>query len=505
MQKNQVFISQKKKHTFSFFIWLLMQHDKLKSRLVLWCKIFFIGLLIQFFIQTFITFQLGRAGTFWNAIWMRKEVILLLFCWVVWGSIYSQPKTTKKNLLHHPIKYFVILFIICWILFFLLSIMSQKVGIPNFILTVKYDLLPFFIFWLGVFLALLFFTEKDRSLIHLYHKIIKFCILGGFIWRGIIYLIPNTLKFVWYDPYTREWTINSRPPAAYYTLIKPFLEGSMVRNQFLFERPISFWFRLVAFFPVFALWFLRKKTIKKQIIYTILFALLVLSTRSRAAIVMFGIETLAILLILHRKSIKKHLRLFLFFLLIWIGCTGIFGQKILTREHSTTGHLALLKEGRGLAKQHLITGRWAGYAWPASHQICYNALEKQLKNPRCEQINSINSTYEISTYGFNPENQFLQILIEYGIIGFIARGAMLIRMVWYSCKLLYSHRNNLKNEPQRLIYFSIFGCLIGLIGLCWEGLLLHSFSDRMVVYPFFLLYGICIGLASNTLGDQSHK
>lgn len=52
--------------------------------------------------------------------------------------------------------------------------------------------------------------------------------------------MPNALRLVGYNPYSREGTINARPPAAYYTLIKPFLEGSMVRNQFLFERPTSF-------------------------------------------------------------------------------------------------------------------------------------------------------------------------------------------------------------------------------------------------------------------------
>jgi hypothetical protein len=77
--------------------------------------------------------------------------------------------------------------------------------------------------------------------------------------------MPNALKFVGYDWHAYEGTLGSRPPAAYYTLINQ----GFVRNQFLFERPISFGFRLIAFFPFFALGFLRKKSIKKQIAYTI--------------------------------------------------------------------------------------------------------------------------------------------------------------------------------------------------------------------------------------------
>lgn len=473
-----------------------MNHEKLKSRLLLGCKIFFIWLLLQFFIQTFITFQLERSGWFRNAVWMRKEVLLLLFCGAIGREILSN-HWKLKTITSHPIKNFILLFIASGILFFLLAILVQKVWLSTFILTVKYDLVPLFIFGLWVCLALLFFAERDRTLIHFYNKIIKFGIRWGLIWRGIVYLMPNGLKFFGYDPHIFEGTIDSRPPAAYYTLIKPYLKGSLVRNQFLFERPINFGFRLIAFFPVFALWFLRKKSIKKQIGYTILFGLLVLSTRSRAAIVMFAIEVVAIFFILHRKSIKqrpKYLTVFFLCLVIWGGITGMFGQKILTREHSTTGHIALIQEGRWLAKQKLVTGRGAGYAGPASHQICYNALENQLDNERCQQINAINSKYEITTYGFNPENQFIQILIEYGILGFIARGAMLIRILYYSAKLLVINRNHLKTEPQKLIYFTVFGFSIGLLGLLGEGLLLHSLSDRMIVYPFFLLYGISIGL-----------
>jgi hypothetical protein len=32
------------------------------------------------------------------------------------------------------------------------------------------------------------------------------------------------------------------------------------------------------------------------------------------------------------------------------------------------------------------------------------------------------------------------------------------------------------------------------VGLCGEGMVLHSLVDRMVVYPFFLLYGLTLGL-----------
>ncbi|MDR0282175.1 MAG: hypothetical protein LBI53_02365 [Candidatus Peribacteria bacterium] len=81
-----------------------------------------------------------------------------------------------------------------------------------------------------------------------------------------------------------------------------------MRNQFLFERPISFGFRLIAFFPLFALTYLRKKNIRNQILFLAIFGLLIFSTQSRAAIAVRIVEAFAIFLILYREHFKKWLR-----------------------------------------------------------------------------------------------------------------------------------------------------------------------------------------------------
>jgi hypothetical protein len=36
-----------------------------------------------------------------------------------------------------------------------------------------------------------------------------------------------------------------------------------------------------------------------------------------------------------------------------------------------------------------------------------------MDNKRCELIRKENVKNQISTYGFNPENQYLQVLMEY--------------------------------------------------------------------------------------------
>ena len=91
------------------------------------------------------------------------------------------------------------------------------------------------------------------------------CLRGGLFRWALVYFMPNALKFFGYNRHAYEGTMGSNPPAAYYTLINK----GYVRNQFLFERPLSLGFRLVAFFPFFVLGFLRKKTIKVQLGYAL--------------------------------------------------------------------------------------------------------------------------------------------------------------------------------------------------------------------------------------------
>lgn len=100
----------------------------------------------------------------------------------------------------------------------------------------------------------------------------------------------------------------------------------------------------------------------------------------------------------------------------------------------------------------------------------------------------------ISTYGYNPENQYLQIIMEYGLVGFFFWGALLVRILYTTLRTIWKYRKTKKSTYQSLLYYTLLGFGIGLTGLCIEGIVLHSLVDRMVVYPFFLLYGITLGL-----------
>jgi O-antigen ligase len=179
----------------------------------------------------------------------------------------------------------------------------------------------------------------------------------------------------------------------------------------------------------------------------------VFSTWSRAAIAVFGVEVIALALFLHWKVLKKRVRTLLVLGFLGIGGVAYLGSSFFAREHSNTGHLVLVVEGWKLAQKNLITGWGAGYAGPASHQLCYEAID----NPRCEEIRNINTENEISTYGYNPENQYLQILMEYGIVGTLVWLALLAWIVWYTAYMLRTYRKTEKSPYQTFLYWGLMG------------------------------------------------
>ena len=485
--------------------------------IMLLCKIFVIWLLLQFFLQTFVTFKLGRDGKFRTLFWMWKEFILLIFIVILLRYIFTNLKwrikavknkenTDKitwklllKNIESKFIIQFILIFTITTVILLFLAIWLQHTWIKAFVLSAKYDLFWFFIFGIWICLALLFFTEKDKDLLELYNKLILRSLRLGLFRRFIVRLMPNTLKIFGYNPFIYEWTVWQSPPTAYYTLINQW----NVRNQYLFERPTSFGFWLIAFFPVFVLWFLRNKKRKDQIFPTIIFWLLIISTRSRAWIAVRALEAIILFFIIYRKYIKKYFIWLIILAIIWLCWVAYLSRWIMVREHSNTGHLELMKSWRNIAKKNLISWRWAGYSGPASHQLCYtnepvNIYAEidsiHMDNQRCELIRKENIKNQISTYGFNPENQYLQILMEYWIIWLIFRLLLCVVILRYTTKMIYIYHKKNKSPYQELLYYSLLWFWIWFIWLCIEWVVLHSLVDRMVIYPFSLLYWITIWL-----------
>ena len=437
--------------------------NRIKKNLVVITKVFLGVLLLQFFLQTFVTFRLGRDGTLWTLIWMWKEfliVALTIFVIRFFAKRIEKDKI-KKMREDFPLKRFVIVFCLTILVAFVISLFNSSIS--NFVLSIRYSMFGYFIFVLFYIISYLFFNIRAEKLGEWYTKIMKWILWWALIRWGIIRLCPAFIELFGYNQWNYEWKVWEQPPVAYYTQYNDWF----VRNQFLFERPISLWFFLVAFWPLFFMLVLYKKWTKNWIIRWWLYWIILLSTFSRAARWAWFAQTIILFFALYRKQNKK---LFLRFLipiicLLWV-VTYYWRDQIIYREYSNTWHIKELVVAVNKIKEKPFLWRWAASAWPASHHL-----------------------QEWQEY--NPENQYLQIWIEYGLVAFIwwMYLYLFLNFVWLKAfkKDFVDEKSSKELKNLSLI---IFAFSLGMIGLSIEWLVLHSFVDRMIVYPFTALFWI---------------
>ena len=162
--------------------------------------------------------------------------------------------------------------------------------------------------------------------------------------------------------------------------------------------------------------------------------------------------------------------MFLSFLIPIICLLGVvtyyWRDQIIYRDYSNTGHVKELVVAVNKIKEKPFLGRWAASAGPASHH-----LEEGQE--------------------YNPENQYLQIRLEYWLIAFIGRMALYLYMNFVGFKALKKdYMNDKSSKEVKNLSLIIFAFSLWMIGLSIEWLVLHSFVDRMIVYPFTALFGI---------------
>ena len=435
-----------------------MNENKLIKILTLVAKIFFIWLLLQFFLQTFVTYRLGLDSTIWKVIWMRKEIILIGLLGFL-GRCFWKNKNFKAFFETFPLKNFVRVFVATLVVSFLVSIFINHTWVGTWLMSVRYSMIGFLIFIVFFSVSILFFGAREINLVKRYSRLMKTLLVGSLIWRGILWLMPNLLKFAWYDQYNYEGDVGIAPPAAYYTQY----DSGYARNQFLFERPISRWFFLIAFWPLFFVLCFKNKIWRWS-----LYGIAIISTFSRAAWAVWILQTIILIFLQFPKKYRKMALRWFIPLVFVFGLVTYFWQKqIISREFSNTWHFRLVIEAFQKIWERPIRWQGAWTAWPASHQIQW-----------------------IKAY--NPENQYLQIWLEYGILWFLWRLFLygyLHRIAYRS----YEEERNTDNKitKKRKLYGTIvFAFGVGILWLSIEGLVLQSFVDRMIVYPFMALFAI---------------
>lgn len=448
----------------------------LKKTVLLLYKIFFIGLMLQFIIQTFVSFKLWLNADWMKYIWLWKELIIgFLLLLSLIGIIWE--KKRKQLFTNTTIGWRTLWLIGSILITLLVHFRILHLNIGTYALAFKYDFLGFIILLAGFHSSSFLENEDKNTLLVRYGKLIKYALIGALIWYFIIFIKPGTLKLFGYDNFAFEWKVGMPPPAAYYNLIN----HGITRNQFLFERPISRGFFLVAFFPFFFMLFLHKKSFKNTRFRRIVFWLNIFLTFSRAARGARLVELAFLLFFLSKKSIQKILLKFLIPWILLLGLLWFMGyQKFFQRGYSDTGHVEMLRQSIKIISRNPLRGQGGSSAWPGSHR---KWAETHLKRRWLDPAD-----------GFNPENQYLQIIIEFGFVGFLGWFLLYLTLNLIGIHELHSAKRAIYNITSHETALSsellIFACSLWIIWLSFEWLVLHSFVDRMIVYPFMLLFGI---------------
>lgn len=449
-----------------------MNESKIIKYWTIITKIFLIGLLIQFFVQTFITYQLHGTWSIWTLIWMWKEIIIVgMTGFLIW--FLSKRKIREARRTTNPIKDFILRFGITALVMLIISVIINQSGISITVMSLRYSMIGFAIFIIFFAFSYLFFWTREINIVKRYARVIKTLLVASLCRRWIIWLIPNLLWHFGYNQFNYEWDIGIAPPAAYYTQF----DSGYVRNQFIFERPISRGFFLIAFRPLFFLICIKQKPRHEKALRGWMYGLILLSTFSRAARIAW-IAQIVILVLLQMK--REHRKIaaysFLPLLLLFAWVTYVGRDQIINRQFSNNGHLNMIVSAAQKVVQKPFFGRGAGFAGPASHYLAQGEA-------------------------YNPENQYLQIWLEYGIFWFAWRMYLYVWLHLIGRKAYKLEQDEKKKIVKKTRQYGIrvFGLSLGLLGLSIEGMFLHSFVDRMIVYPFMAIFGLMYALYLKSL------
>lgn len=434
--------------------------------LLLAIKIFFIGLVLQFILHTFVTFQLWRDNIFRKVMRSWKELWIMWAIALIWSRWYNTRTKMREFRDTFPLKKYVIIFGATILIVLIGWLFITKVWLWNTIVSLRYSMTGFALFIIGCILAIIYIKENSIKRELWYTKFIKYLLIWGLVWRRLVYFLPAFIELFWYNQHVYEWQVWMQPPAAYYTDIKEW----MVRNQFLFERPIHWWMFLVMFWPLFFIVAIRNKSIQSQLMRGSIYGLNILSTVSRAAWIAWIVQTAILLAISNRQQTKKMIIYWFIPALIALGWfTYRAKDAIIHRSSSNLWHIKYTLTAIQKVWEKPIRWRWPWIAWPASH-------------------------HRSDVQSYNPENQYLQIWLEYGVLWLGWRLYLYLRLHVIGYRSYRRLEEEKLTKEQRYQSWVIIALSLWLLGLSIEWFFLHSFVDRMIVYPSMLLFGICFGV-----------
>jgi ethanolamine transporter EutH len=120
------------------------------------------------------------------------------------GRYFWKNKNFKNFFAKFPLKKFVRVFLATIVVTFLVSVFINGSGIGTRIMSARYSMIGFLIFIVFFTITLLFFGTKEINIIKRYGKIMKTLLVVSLCRWGIIWLMPNVLKFAGYNQFNYE-------------------------------------------------------------------------------------------------------------------------------------------------------------------------------------------------------------------------------------------------------------------------------------------------------------
>lgn len=338
-----------------------------------------------------------------------------------------------------------LLIILVWVLV-TISQSDLSIAIKNIIIWLKYGVLYIFIFYTAM---LIWYISKntldDKKLVHW----IYYFYLGIV---GIWFVIQISKLFfpeIWYSIGFRTIDVykpDMAPPIYYLTNVDGF-----VRLSWLFSGPNNYWFWLVGVLSIFTwskeLWVFKSS--KYDILGKIIYFISAILNLGRS--IWIGMIAQIIIYFKRQNIISKYSKLF-----YWIGTLAVWALGYMTyhKRDSTVKHF----ESTISAIMKFLDHPWWYGLWSSGPGIFYNGF-------------------------ILPENYYLQIMIDFGIIWLILILAFWVYIFRYSKKIWFDttvwHKLN-------YMYLSWF------LGMCVVWLFLHVFEDSMVNYLIFVPWGIIL-------------
>lgn len=433
-------------------------------KMVLALKIFLMGMVRQFLAHTIVTYGL-KLPSFLSFIWIWKEAIIWgIAIILIW--FFLKNKKYRQSILSHKRFLVILISIIVSILISLVnSLWIHQQSIIDFVVSAKFNYIPLIIFVVGVAASHFLTKEQNQSIIKTAILTIKWVLIFSLFRYGILHTIPNILDRIGFSQpgMSIERVAGTPPPSLYLT---EFYTG-YVRNQWPFGWPLSLGFYLVALWPLFFAFQLYKKKLSDVWGRWLLYIGIVLSTYSRAARWIFLISSIFILLIVYRKHTKYIISLWIAIVIaIVIYITGWWKSELFLRTRSDQGHLEYFFQWLVLVKNNWLRGLWAASVGPGSNHIAW--------------MNQI----------FNPENQYMQIRLEYWLFGVISWVVAYIIIAFNSLKTWFQEWVQGFQKIISKETIAYMGIGISIVSLSVAGMVLHPFVDSSSAYPFMLISGI---------------